>query len=67
MKNLVKFARRVGRRGGGLFLCLPLLYLVCSCNVTRTVTTSSQYYQKGDTSVIIQTKTVESYDGSVKK
>ncbi len=33
-----------------------------SCNVTRTVTTQSQYYQKGDTSVVIQTKTVESYD-----
>ena len=37
-----------------------------SCNVTRTVTTQSQYYQHGDTSVVIQTKTVESYDGSKK-
>ena len=37
-----------------------------SCNVTRTVTTASQYYQHGDTSVVIQTKTVESYDGSRK-
>ena len=37
-----------------------------SCNVTRTVTTQSQYYQHGDTSVVIQTKTVESYDGSRK-
>ena len=34
------------------------------CNVTRTVTTSSQYWQKGDTSVVIQTKTIESYDAS---
>ena len=33
-----------------------------SCNVTRTVTTQSQYYQRGDTSVVIQTKTVESYN-----
>ena len=34
------------------------------CNVTRTVTTSSQYYQRGDTSCVIQTKTIESYDAS---
>ena len=34
------------------------------CNVTRTVTTSSSYYQRGDTSVVIQTKTIESYDAS---
>ena len=33
-----------------------------SCNVTRTVTTRSEAWQKGDTSVIIQTKTVESYN-----
>ena len=33
-----------------------------SCNVTRTVTTRSEAWQKGDTSVVIQTKTVETYD-----
>ena len=37
-----------------------------SCNVTRTVTTRSEAWQKGDTSVVIQTKTVESYDGTRK-
>ena len=37
-----------------------------SCNVTRTVTTRSEAWQKGDTSVIIQSKTVESYDASRK-
>ena len=37
-----------------------------SCNVTRTVTTKSEYWQKADTSVVIQTKTIESYDGSKK-
>ena len=37
-----------------------------SCNVTRTITTKSEYWQKADTSVIIQTKTIESYDASKK-
>ena len=37
-----------------------------SCNVTRTVTTRSEAWQRGDTSVVIQTRTVESYDGSRK-
>ena len=33
-----------------------------SCNVTRTITTESSSYQKGDTAVIIQSKTIESYN-----
>ena len=33
-----------------------------ACNVTRTVTTRSETWQKGDTSVVIQTKTIESYN-----
>ena len=37
-----------------------------SCNVTRTITTRSETWQKGDTSVIIQSKTIESYDASKK-
>ena len=37
-----------------------------SCNVTRTITTKSEYWQRGDTSAVIQTKTIESYDGSRK-
>ena len=37
-----------------------------SCNVTRTITNESQYYQRGDTSVVIQTKTIETYDASRK-
>lgn len=36
------------------------------CNVTRSITTQSEYYQRGDTSVIIQTKTIETYDASKK-
>ena len=37
-----------------------------SCNVTRTITTKSEYWQRADTSVVIQTKTVETYDASKK-
>ena len=37
-----------------------------SCNVVRTITNQSEYYQRGDTSVVIQTRTVESYDASKK-
>ena len=33
-----------------------------SCDVTRTVTTRSEAWQRGDTSVVIQNKTVESYN-----
>jgi len=40
--------------------------MLTSCNVTRTITTKSEYWQKGDTSCIIQTKTIESYDASKK-
>ena len=43
---------------------LASIAALVGCNVTRTVTTSSQYYQKGDTSCVIQTKTIESYDAS---
>ena len=37
-----------------------------SCTAVRTITNRSEYYQRGDTSVMIQTKTVESYDASRK-
>ena len=37
-----------------------------SCNVTRVVETKSEYWQKGDTSCTIVTKTVESYDATKK-
>ena len=50
-----------------VFLLFILTVGICAltgCNVTRTVTTTSQYYQRGDTSCVIQTRTVESYDAS---
>jgi len=32
----------------------------------ETVTTKSEYWQRGDTSCVIQTKTIESYDATKK-
>ena len=45
---------------------LGAMMAMTSCNVTRVVTTESQYWQKGDTSVVIQTRTIESYDATKK-
>lgn len=45
---------------------LAALFGLQSCNVTRTVTTQSNYVQRGDTSILIQSKTIEVYDASKK-
>ena len=47
-------------------LAMALLAALTGCNVTRTVTTQSQFYQKGDTTCTIVTKTIETYDASKK-
>ncbi|MBQ2608019.1 MAG: hypothetical protein II588_02255 [Paludibacteraceae bacterium] len=50
-----------------LILLSALAVAICtltSCNVTRTITTTSSSIQRGDTTVIIQSKTVESYDAT---
>ena len=46
--------------------CVAIALGLISCNVTRTVTTRSEAWQRGDTSVVIQTRTIESYDGTRK-
>ena len=46
--------------------CVAIALGLSSCNVTRTITTQSQYWQRGDTSVVIQTKTIETYDATKK-
>jgi hypothetical protein len=40
--------------------------VMASCNVTRTITTKSEFWQKADTAVVIQTKTIETYDATKK-
>ena len=46
--------------------CVAIALGLSSCNVTRTITTKSEYWQKAYTSVVIQTKTIETYDASKK-
>ena len=54
------------------FGCLGWVVLIVvagvatACNVTRTVTTESRYIQRNDTNIVIQTKTIETYDASKK-
>ena len=36
--------------------------VLTSCNVTRTITTTSSSIKRGDTTIVIQSKTIESYD-----
>ena len=45
-------------------LAIGLSVMLTACNVTRTVTTTSSSVKRGDTTVIIQSKTIESYDSS---
>ncbi len=47
--------------------CLAIALGLSSCTLTRTVTTQSQYYERGDTTCTIISKTVETYDGTRKK
>ena len=48
-----------------LLLIIILAGILSGCNVTRTVTTTAQTIQRGDTTTVIMTKTIESYDGKV--
>ena len=49
-----------------LVTCAAIALGLTSCNLTRTVSTQSQYFQKGDTTCTIVTKTIETYDASKK-
>ena len=48
-----------------ILLIFILACILSGCNVTRTVTTTAQTIQRGDTTVTIMTRTIESYDGKV--
>lgn len=42
---------------------LSIAWGLSSCTVMRQLTTSAESIQRGDTSVVIQTKTIETYTG----
>jgi len=49
-----------------VIIIIGSVVVLSACNVTRTITNESQYIQRGDTSVVITTKTIETYDASKK-
>ena len=49
-----------------LMTLTTLSIALTSCNVTRTITTQSEYFQRGDTTCTIVTKTIETYDANRK-
>ena len=65
-KNLCQLRRMLFGTLGLLSLLGLLAFGLSSCNVVRTITNRSEFFQKGDTSVTIQTKTIESYDATKK-
>ena len=65
MKDDLKCFERAVAWVGGLVLFGLVIVALTSCNVTRTVTTTAQTIQRGDTTTVIMTKTIESYDGKV--
>ena len=44
-------------------ICLAMMM---SCRGERVITTRAECNRSGDTSVVIQTKTTETYDGTIK-
>ena len=48
-----------------ILLIFVLACVLSGCNVTRTITTTAQTVQRGDTTTVIMTKTIETYDGNV--
>ncbi len=46
--------------------CVAIALGLQACTTSRVITNQSQYIQHGDTSVVIMTKTIETYDATKK-
>lgn len=67
MEKLQKLIQKYGWETAVVIVAASfLIAALTSCNVTRTVTTTSQVYQRGDTTTTIVSKTIESYDANKK-
>lgn len=67
MKELKKLIKKYGWETAVIIVAASfLIAALTSCNVTRTVTTTSQVFQRGDTTTTIISKTIESYDAQKK-
>ena len=63
----LRFTQKLKLFGGPMVIIITIALVwaaigLNSCNVVRTITNKSEFYQRGDTSIMIQTKTTESYD-----
>ena len=58
-ENLLKAAKYLAE---AIVIAIAIAFGLSACNFTRTITTESSNIQRGDTSVMIQTKTIESYN-----
>lgn len=52
---------------GATLTAIGILFGLSSCNVSRVVENKSEFYQKGDTVIQINTKTTETYNASKEK
>lgn len=59
IKNYKNMKNKISKIWCVLFF---IIYALTSCNVTRKITTEASYFQKGDTTCTIVTKTTETYD-----
>lgn len=64
-KNYQSMKKKIKTIWALVALCLTLGTLQ-SCDVSRVVTNQSEYYHRGDTAVVIQTKTIETYNAERK-
>ncbi len=66
----LRFPQKFKILGGPMAMLIAIIVIAAfglsSCNVTRAITTKSEYWQRGDSSAVIQTKTIETYDASQK-